>query len=81
MEFLSINAIIGAFVFFGFGVVSHKLITKLVGLVPALKDAEEEAKRQRANVALLSMLRKFHYIGFPVIGFMMGPQMMSKVFG
>lgn len=81
MEFLSMNALLGAVAFFGLGRLSHWLITKAVGLVPALKDADEEAKRQRANVALLRSLRGFHYIGFPVIGFIMGPQLMTRVFG
>jgi hypothetical protein len=81
MELLSVNAILGA-VGFGFiGVASYWLISKAIGLVPALKNEADQQKRLRANAALLKMLRGFHYFGFPVIGFVLGPQVISKLFG
>ena len=81
MGFLSLNAVLCALAFLVVGVVSHWLITKAVGLVPELNNPDEEQKRQRANVTLLRMLRGFHYVGFPVLGFVMGPQLIPKVFG
>jgi len=81
MGLFSANAMIGAVIFGIIGIASHWLISKGVAMVPALKDEEEQQKRLRANAALLNMLRKFHYFGFPIVGFMVGPQLINGVFG
>lgn len=81
MEMLSVNAVLGAVGFGLIGVASFWLISKAVGLVPALKNEEDQQKRLRANAALLKMLRGFHYFGFPVIGFVLGPDVISNLLG
>lgn len=81
MELLSLNAVLGALGFLILGIASHWLISRAVYMVPALKNEEEQQKRLRANAALLKMLRGFHYFGFPIIGFVLGPQLIKDVFG